>query len=100
MIEFSFENQSSWDNRCHIFTCHEFTGEPQETEEMLPSWYDVKNIPYEKMWEDDIIWIPEMLRGENVNYHFKFTHDGKMISYDKLPASYLRTVNFSLCFSS
>jgi hypothetical protein len=64
----------------------DFVGEPQETEEMLPSWYDVKKIPYEKMWEDDSIWIPEMLRGENVNYHFKFTHEGKMISYDKDPA--------------
>eukprot|EP00026_Physarum_polycephalum_P020021 Phypoly_transcript_22341.p1 GENE.Phypoly_transcript_22341~~Phypoly_transcript_22341.p1 ORF type:complete len:127 (-),score=21.67 Phypoly_transcript_22341:109-489(-) len=87
VIEFTFENQASWDNCCHIFTCTEFTGEPQETEEMLPSWYDVKNIPYDQMWDDDEIWIPELLRGDSINYHFKFSSEGKMLSYNKLPAA-------------
>jgi hypothetical protein len=29
---------------------------------MKPEWFNIKNIPYDKMWEDDKIWLPEILK--------------------------------------
>ena len=29
---------------------------------MRPQWYDIDNIPFEKMWPDDVLWFPYMLR--------------------------------------
>jgi 8-oxo-dGTP diphosphatase len=48
---------------CHIYTTTEWEGEPAETEEMRPQWFDISDIPYDDMWADDRLWLPEMLAG-------------------------------------
>ena len=37
----------------HIFTCENWTGDIQETEEMRPQWFPVDNVPMDGMWADD-----------------------------------------------
>ena len=39
--------------RVHVFEAVEYEGEPVETEEMTPKWYDVSDIPFSSMWDDD-----------------------------------------------
>ncbi|KAL7275262.1 hypothetical protein RUND412_001807 [Rhizina undulata] len=53
----------------HTYTATEWTGEPAETEEMRPGWYNMMNyetstpsIPYSSMWEETRKWLPEVLR--------------------------------------
>lgn len=46
---------------CHVFRADDVIGDPQETEEAVPLWTDVKAIPYERMWEDDRHWLPYLL---------------------------------------
>lgn len=45
----------------HVFKADEFTGTPVETDEMLPRWFDIDAIPYDKMWLDDPFWVPLLL---------------------------------------
>lgn len=45
----------------HIFRADRCVGEPIETDEAVPMWVDRDAIPYERMWEDDRLWIPHML---------------------------------------
>ena len=45
----------------HIFKTEKFVGEPVETEEMKPEWFHVHEIPFDKMWPDDIFWMPLLL---------------------------------------
>lgn len=52
--------------------CH---GEPQETPEAKPFWTSVDAIPYERMWADDVLWIPHMLAGRRVDGRFLFEGD-------------------------
>ena len=75
IIEFVFEGNPEWDNRCHIFTSREWTGELTETEgngediiacshfksEMLPRWWDINAIPFHEMWSDDHIWYNNII---------------------------------------
>ena len=30
---------------------------------MRPQWYNINRLPFKKMWPDDIIWFPYMMRG-------------------------------------
>lgn len=46
----------------HIFTCSNFYGNPQPSEEMNPiKWYPFEKIPYDKMWPDAKMWYSYML---------------------------------------
>ncbi len=56
----------------HVYFCGEFSGEPKETEEMKPFWFNFEQIPYAEMWPDDIIWFPKFIAGETFRAEFEF----------------------------
>lgn len=56
----------------HTFKATDFTGEPTETEEMKPQWFEISEIPYETMWPDDIYWLPLLLEDKKFKGRFLF----------------------------
>ena len=50
-----------------------------ETDEAIPMWLKISQIPYDEMWEDDIHWLPQMLEGQTFKGYFEFDGD-KMLS--------------------
>src|SRR3989338_11582518 len=56
----------------HIFKATEVSGEPIETEEMRPHWFEISEIPYNTMWPDDIFWLPLFLKGKRFTGRFLF----------------------------
>jgi 8-oxo-dGTP diphosphatase len=56
----------------HIFLASEFEGEPRETDEALPVWFSISEVPYDEMWEDDRLWLPRVLNGGTVYGRFEF----------------------------
>lgn len=64
-----------------VFTADTWQGEPTETEEMAPRWFDIDKIPYTQMWEDDLYWLPRMLDGELLRGRFKF-QNGKIADHN------------------
>lgn len=59
----------------HVFVAQGHEGEPRETEEAIPEWTRVGEIPYDEMWEDDKHWIPHMLEGRRFDGRFVFDGD-------------------------
>lgn len=59
----------------YVYKTEHYTGEMQETVEAKPFWCPTENIPYKKMWEDDEVWIPEMLKGRLFRAFFHFDDD-------------------------
>ena len=55
------------DFEVHIFHTNYFIGTPQETIDMIPDWYDIDNLPFDKMLESDREWFTRMLKGEKFN---------------------------------
>jgi 8-oxo-dGTP diphosphatase len=47
---------------CYVYVATEWEGEPSETEEMRPQWFAVEDIPYDTMWADDRLWLPELIQ--------------------------------------
>ena len=66
----------------HVFMITEFSGEMTESEEMLPKWFDITEIPYSEMWPDDHYWLPRVLQGEKFSGYFKFDEKGAIESFD------------------
>lgn len=80
-LKFSFPHKKEWDQGVHVYFCREWDGEPGETEEMRPSWFDLKKIPFKKMWSDDSVWLPRVLEGKKVKADFTFTPEEKIDNY-------------------
>jgi len=55
-----------------VFLIEDWEGEPVESEEAKPEWYDIDSLPYDRMWEDDRVWLWRVLRGERLRGHFHF----------------------------
>lgn len=75
MGELHFAMSDIPDIHCHVFMSNSFDGEPTATREANPLWTALDAIPYEKMWEDDKHWIPQMLEGQLFNGRFEFEGD-------------------------
>ena len=76
------DGDSPWLMYVHAYICTEWEGEPVETEEMAPEWFAVANIPYDNMWQDDILWLPMVLEGKKIFGQFTFDEADNMRTHD------------------
>jgi len=61
LFDFTFEDGKEIE--VNYFKVGKWKGEPTESEEMSPKWFNENEIPFEKMWPDDAHWFPVFLRG-------------------------------------
>lgn len=71
-MNFYFSNKPDWDQCVHAYFCEQWDGTPTESEEMAPQWFKISDIPFDKMWPDDIFWLPKVLEGNLVKASFTF----------------------------
>ncbi|MBF0276206.1 MAG: 8-oxo-dGTP diphosphatase [SAR324 cluster bacterium] len=78
--ELRFQFVDGYSLHGYAFLASDCEGVPQETEEADPFWVSVHEIPYEKMWADDHLWMPMMLEGKSFSGRFLFDGD-EMLGY-------------------
>lgn len=66
----------------YIYKCFKYTGEIKETEEIIPNWFDLKNPPFERMLEDDLLWLPKVLDGKKIIGKVNFDQNMKMLYHN------------------
>lgn len=66
----------------NLFVAKDFEGQLQESDEMRPEWFALDNIPFEKMFPDDKLWLPILLEGKNFEGYFKFDENFNLLSYE------------------
>ncbi len=71
ILEFSFQSDPKL-LEVHIFRVIDFLGEPIESDEMRPKWFNFEDTPFSQMWSDDIYWIPLLLDGKLFKGSFLF----------------------------
>jgi ADP-ribose pyrophosphatase YjhB (NUDIX family) len=82
LFHFKFQNKEEWNQDVTLFIAKEWTGEPSESEEMMPEWFSFDKIPYENMWPDDIHWMPHILQGKKLEANFVFGEGDKILDYN------------------
>jgi 8-oxo-dGTP diphosphatase len=73
--ELRFQFTDGYSIHVHVFSATGYRGEPRETDEAVPLWFDLDAIPYEEMWADDVLWLPRLLGGHTVGGRFVFEGD-------------------------
>jgi 8-oxo-dGTP diphosphatase len=59
----------------HVFVAHSHRGTPTVTDEAVPHWFPVDQLPFDEMWADDRLWLPAVLAGQVVDGRFVFDGD-------------------------
>ena len=81
VMRFYFKNTPHYNNECHVFMIHDFSWEIIESDEIEPHWFELSDIPFQKMWEADKIWLWEVLQwSRNIEYTFYYDKDNGELS--------------------
>ena len=78
-VTFDFPARPAWSQVVHLFVARRWTGSLRESREMRPSWFSVREIPFEQMWEDGVHWLPRILAGDAIQMRFRFQEDNETI---------------------
>jgi len=80
-LNFYFLHNPDWNQQVHVFFTKDWHGEPQESEEMTPEWFEMEKIPFESMWPDDIHWLPRVLQNEIIEAEFLFGENDQVLEF-------------------
>lgn len=78
IIEFEFQGNPEI-LEVHVFRVNDFSGTPEESDEMKPEWFHVDYIPYDAMWPDDTFWLPLFLEGKRFRGRFLFGENDSIL---------------------
>lgn len=70
-LNFYFHDKPEWNQQTHVYITSVWDGEPQETEEMKPQWFEKTQVPYSEMWQLTTYGFQKFWQEKN--YKAKFT---------------------------
>jgi ADP-ribose pyrophosphatase YjhB (NUDIX family) len=82
LIKFEFADNPEWNQIMHVYFVEEWEGEPRESEEMKPEWFNSESIPYSQMWPDDKFWLPQVMQGKKVEAYFKLDKNNNILAQE------------------
>ena len=83
-LTFLFPAKPDWSHVVYAFLATKWEGTPRESREMIPAWFAMNNIPFERMWHDVYFWLPRVLAGERIRASFTFKDDNETVDEFKL----------------
>jgi len=71
-----FYNDGSLYGYVHIFIADDYEGTLRESAEAKPVWFDIDDLPFDRMWEDDKFWLPlVLLKRRRIYARFDFVEN-------------------------
>ena len=78
--EHKFQFTNGYSIHCWVYRTTSFQGEATESPEAAPLWTGMDAISYDRMWEDDRIWLPMVIDGQAFTARWIFDEDA-MLDY-------------------
>jgi len=80
LAELRFQDTDGSSMLGYAFKAGDCLGAPHETAEAAPFWCPLDAIPYAQMWEDDLLWLPDLLDGSPIVGDF-LMHADRLIAH-------------------
>lgn len=65
-----------------VYTSNGYKGEIQETDEMIPYWFNKNHLPFEQMLPDDVLWFNKVFNGNFIKGTIKYDDNMNRIAYN------------------
>lgn len=88
VLDFVFPHKPTYNQIVTAFVADKWEGEPKVTEEAKSvEWYPINELPVDRMWHDNTIWLPLVLEGKTVQGRFVIGEDNRVTEYtlDEVP---------------
>lgn len=79
-VDFVFPARPDWDMFTTVFLAESWTGEPSESQEIVPHWYSVDRLPTVDMWADAEHWLPAMISGRRMDVRVVLAADNESVA--------------------
>ncbi|MBD3362236.1 NUDIX domain-containing protein [Candidatus Dojkabacteria bacterium] len=80
-LTFQFKENPAFNQKVYSYLATSWKGNPSESDEMKPRWFEVDEIPYYSMWDDDKHWLPLVLNKKKLTGKFLFNQKNKIIDH-------------------
>lgn len=80
VVRFVFPAKPEWNMDTRLFTAVQWEGEPTESTEIAPAWFDTAALPVDRMWQDADHWLPVVLEGGRVNIVVTMDDDNEAVA--------------------
>jgi 8-oxo-dGTP diphosphatase len=80
VVQFVFPARPAWDMHTRLFTARRWVGEPEESDEIMPQWFQTGILPVDRMWQDADHWLPVVLEGGRVNVVVTLNSDNETVA--------------------
>lgn len=78
-VRFLWPHKPKWNQDVTIYLVTKWEGEPEFVESMIPEWFDKDKLPKDRMWEDNLLWVPKVLAGNQVDMVFLYDENEHII---------------------
>lgn len=79
VVLFDFPARPEWNMSTRLFVTRRWSGEPVETDEIRPEWFDVGALPLAEMWQDAGRWLPLALGGSVLDVIVTLNDDNETV---------------------
>lgn len=79
LVIFDFPAKPEWNMSTRIYVARRWSGEPVETSEIRPEWFDVNALPLAHMWQDAEHWLPLALQGSVLHLEVVLHDDNETV---------------------
>ncbi|KKP58423.1 MAG: NUDIX hydrolase [Candidatus Moranbacteria bacterium GW2011_GWF1_34_10] len=66
------DNAEKWNQQVCVYKSDQWDGDIIESNEILPKWFKISEIPFDLMWSDARYWLSDVLAGEMLIGDFLF----------------------------
>ena len=78
-MELHFQFTSGYAMYGEAFFTDSWEGEERPSDEADPFWCDLDKLPWDNMWEDDRLWLPQALNGKKLRGFYVFDDDKMLL---------------------
>lgn len=82
-LDFIFPHNPKYSQQVTAYVVEVWEGEPQPTDEAKTTqWFKVNELPVERMWHDNTIWLPPILLGKTIKGKFVIGEDDRVTEHN------------------